>query len=61
VVPVPVDRRLAIAGLTPDLLPRPVAAAGRALASLLALDPSAVPDPPRRPLREFADVAGAAR
>ncbi|TQN44068.1 hypothetical protein FHU33_3550 [Blastococcus colisei] len=61
VVPVPVDRRLAIAGLTPDPLPRPVAAAGRALASLLALDPSAVPDPPVTPLRECADVPGVAR
>ncbi len=61
VVPVPVDRRLAIAGLTPDPLPRPVAAAGRALARLLALDPSAVPDPSVTPLRELADVSGAAR
>ena len=61
VVPVPVDRRLAIAGLTPDPLPRPVAAAGRALARLLALDPSGVPTPPVTPLLELADVAGAAR
>jgi hypothetical protein len=36
VVPVPIDRRLQIAGLTGDRLPKPVAAAGRSLAALLA-------------------------
>ena len=36
VVPVPIDRRLQIAGLTGDRLPKPVAAAGRTLAALLA-------------------------
>lgn len=36
VVPVPVDRRLQIAGLTGDRLPKPVAAAGRSLAALVA-------------------------
>jgi hypothetical protein len=35
VIPVPVDRRLQIAGLTGDRLPKPVAAAGRSLAALL--------------------------
>lgn len=35
-VPVPIDRRLQIAGLTGDRLPKPVAAAGRSLAALLA-------------------------
>lgn len=36
VVPVPIDRRLQIAGLTGDRLPKPVTAAGRSLAALLA-------------------------
>lgn len=36
VVPVPIDRRLHIAGLTGDRLPKSVAAAGRSLAALLA-------------------------
>jgi hypothetical protein len=36
VVPVPIDRRLQIAGLTGDRLPKPVAAAGRLLAALLS-------------------------
>jgi hypothetical protein len=36
VVQVPIDRRLQIAGLTGDRLPKPVAAAGRSLAALLA-------------------------
>lgn len=35
VVPVPIDRRLQIAGLTGDRLPKPVSAAGRSLAALL--------------------------
>ncbi|CCG02422.1 hypothetical protein [Blastococcus saxobsidens] len=35
-VPVPIDRRLQIAGLTGDRLPKPVAAAGRSLAALVA-------------------------
>lgn len=41
VVSVPVDRRLQITGLTGDPLPKPVAAAGRALAALLV--PAAPP------------------
>ncbi|GAA4300958.1 hypothetical protein GCM10023162_01910 [Klenkia terrae] len=36
VVPVPIDRQLQIAGLTGDRLPKPVAAAGRSLAALVA-------------------------
>ncbi|SFP63149.1 hypothetical protein SAMN05660464_3769 [Geodermatophilus dictyosporus] len=36
VVRVPLDRRLAVTGLTGDRLPKPVASAGRALAALLA-------------------------
>ncbi|WP_208104378.1 hypothetical protein [Geodermatophilus obscurus] len=43
VVPVPVDRRLQLAGLTGDPLPKSVAAAGRSLAALL------VPAGPRQP------------
>ena len=46
VIRVPLDRRLETAGLTSDRLPRPVAAAGASLASLLA--PVA---PPRRTRR----------
>jgi hypothetical protein len=61
VVAVPVDRRLAIAGLTPDPLPRSVAAAGRVLAGLLTVDSPVVPDPAVTALQELADVAGAAR
>lgn len=41
VVPVPLDRRLQVAGLTGDRLPKAVAAAGRALAELVA--PAASP------------------
>lgn len=46
VVSVPVDRRLEIAGLTGDRLPKPVAAAGRSLAALLV--PGGPAQPPRR-------------
>lgn len=60
VVTVPVDRRLAVSGLTPDPLPRPVAAAGRELADLLTLEPVA-PGPSVVPSKELADVAVAAR
>ncbi len=45
VVRMPIDRELATAGLTPEPLPTAVAAAGRALAALLAPEPRA----PRRP------------
>ena len=61
VVTVPVDRRLSISGLTPDPLPRLVAAAGRALADLLTPVPPLPPDPSVTPVQELADVAGAAR
>ncbi|NEK86896.1 hypothetical protein GCU60_14210 [Blastococcus saxobsidens] len=43
VVQVPLDRRLETAGLTGDQLPKPVAAAGRAMAALLV--PAAEPQP----------------
>ena len=48
VVPVPVDRRLEIAGLTGDRLPKPVAAAGRSLAALLVPAGPAQPPPRHR-------------
>jgi hypothetical protein len=46
VVPVPVDRRLQLAGLTGDPLPKSVAAAGRSLAALLV--PAGPPQPRQR-------------
>jgi len=52
VVPVLVDRRLQTAGLTGDRLPKPVAAAGRALAALVA--PAAPPRHRRRAARTGA-------
>ncbi|MCV2491874.1 hypothetical protein OF117_21220 [Geodermatophilus sp. YIM 151500] len=56
-VPVPLDRRLQTAGLTGDRLPKPVAAAGRALAALV------VPAAPPRHRRPAAPTgrAGATR
>lgn len=48
-VTVPLDRRLETTGLTPDPLPRPVAAAGRAIAGLLSLDQLADPAPSTSP------------
>ncbi|WP_231851809.1 hypothetical protein [Modestobacter italicus] len=54
VVPVPFCRRLQTTGLTGDRLPKPVAAAGRALAALVA-----PPAPPRH--RRRAVRAGATR
>ena len=57
VVPVPFDRRLQTAGLTGDRLPKPVAAAGRALAALV------MPATPPRHRRRAARTgrAGATR
>lgn len=60
VVTVPIDRRLAITGLTPDPLPKSVAAAGRTLAAELTLDRS-LPGPSVTAPKELADVAGAER
>jgi hypothetical protein len=61
VVPVPVDRRLRTAGLTGDQLPKPVAAAGRALAALL--DSAELPQPrhQRRAARSRTGRAGQTR
>ncbi|WP_245160247.1 hypothetical protein [Blastococcus sp. CT_GayMR20] len=61
VVPVPVDRRLEPAGLTGNRLPKPVTAAGRALAALLV--PTGLPQPRhrRRPARSAGDPAGHTR
>ncbi|WNV75283.1 hypothetical protein [Geodermatophilus sp. DSM 44513] len=61
VVPVPVDRRLEPAGLTGDRLPKPVAAAGRALAALLVPSGSPQPRHRRRPAWSGTGPAGHTR
>lgn len=48
-VTVPLDGRLELAGLTPDPLPRAVAAAGRALAGLLLFPDRPIDGPPPAP------------
>jgi hypothetical protein len=61
VVRVPVDRRLETAGLTGDLLPKPLAAAGGSLAALLFPDGDPQPRHRRRAARSRAGSAGETR